>query len=108
MARRAQQRLVAIEAVSEYLLAHPCLDCGEPDVRVLDFDHRVGVDKRAEVMHLVHNGYSVERVMGEIAKCDVRCRNCHAKVTYERMGENWRTALMRRAERGGGAGAAHG
>lgn len=108
MARRAQQRLVAIEAVSEYLLAHPCLDCGEPDVRVLDFDHRVGADKRAEVMHLVHNGYSVERVMGEIAKCDVRCRNCHAKVTYERMGENWRTALMRRAERGGGAGAAHG
>ncbi|MFD1574653.1 hypothetical protein ACFSEO_10950 [Agromyces cerinus subsp. nitratus] len=97
MARRAGQRRLAIERVGGYLLAHPCVDCGESDVRVLDFDHRVGSGNQAEVMRLVQNGYSVSRVMAEIAKCDVRCRNCHAKVTYERMGENWRTALMRRA-----------
>lgn len=108
MARKVVQRRLALEAVGAYLLANPCVDCREADVRVLDFDHRVGVDKHAEVMRLAQNGYSVKRVMGEIAKCDVRCRNCHAKVTYERMGENWRTALMRRAEGGGGAGAAHG
>ncbi|MEF3403445.1 hypothetical protein [Agromyces sp. CCNWLW203] len=96
MARRAGQRRLAIEAVGAYLLAHPCVDCGEADVRVLDFDHRVGSGKQAEVMRLVQNGYSVHRVMAEIVKCDVRCRNCHAKVTYERLGENWRTALMRR------------
>ncbi|RXZ47899.1 hypothetical protein ESP57_15390 [Agromyces fucosus] len=96
MARRAEQRRLAIEAVGAYLLAHPCVDCGEADVRVLDFDHRVGSGKQAEVMRLVQNGYSVTRVMAEIAKCDVRCRNCHAKVTYERLGDNWRTTLMRR------------
>lgn len=100
MARRAEQRRLAIEVVGEYLLAHPCVDCGEVDVRVLDFDHRVGSGKGAEVMRLVQNGYSVTRVMVEIAKCDVRCRNCHAKVTYERLGENWRTALMRRVDGG--------
>ena len=98
MARKSVQRRLAIEVVGEYLLAHPCVDCGEVDVRVLDFDHRVGSGKGAEVMRLVQNGYSVTRVMVEIAKCDVRCRNCHAKVTYERLGENWRTALMRRVE----------
>ena len=96
MARKAVQRQIALEAVGAYLLAHPCVDCDEADVRVLDFDHRVGSGKQAEVMRLVQNGYSVHRVMAEIVKCDVRCRNCHAKVTYERLGENWRTALMRR------------
>ncbi|MFE6965922.1 hypothetical protein ACFVAJ_12450 [Agromyces sp. NPDC057679] len=97
MARKAQQRRLALDAVGDYLLAHPCLDCGESDLRVLDFDHRADCDKSAEVMRLAQNGYSVRKVMSEIAKCDVRCRNCHAKVTYERSGDNWRTAFMRRA-----------
>ncbi|NUT57631.1 MAG: hypothetical protein HOQ00_02100 [Agromyces sp.] len=73
------------------------MDCGEADLRVLDFDHGEGSAKSAEVMKLAKAGYSWARVRDEIAKCDVRCRNCHAKVTYERMGETWRTALMRRA-----------
>lgn len=97
MARKVVQRSLAIDAVGRYLLDHPCVDCGEADVRVLDFDHREGCSKAAEVMRLAQNGYSVTSVMREIAKCDVRCRNCHAKVTYERMGDNWRSALMRRA-----------
>jgi len=97
MARKAQIRRATFEAVAEYLHGNPCIDCGESDPRGLDFDHRPGVAKRAEVMKLVQDGYSIARVMDEIAKCDVRCRNCHAKVTYERMGDTWRTALMRRA-----------
>lgn len=97
MARKAETRQTVLEAVGRYLLSHPCVDCGESDVRVLDFDHREGPGKEAEVMWLAQHGYSFTRVLAEIAKCDVRCRNCHAKVTYERMGENWRSVLMRRA-----------
>ncbi|MFD4420652.1 hypothetical protein ACFWN7_04005 [Agromyces sp. NPDC058484] len=67
----------------------------------MDFDHRVEAKKQADVMRLVQHGYSLARIMAEIAKCDVRCRNCHARVTYERMGDNWRTALMLRAQGGG-------
>ena len=78
-------------AVADHLLTHPCVDCDEADVRVLDFDHRVGAGKEADVMRLVQHGYSLSRIMAEIAKCDVRCRNCHAKVTYQRMGDNWRS-----------------
>jgi len=104
MARKAVQRQIALVAVGDYLLEHPCIDCSEGDVRVLDFDHREDCDKTAEVMKLVQDGYGLRRIMAEIAKCDVRCRNCHALVTYERMGDNWRSALMRRAEGGEAAG----
>ncbi|ANJ26354.1 hypothetical protein [Agromyces aureus] len=95
-AQVARARAANIERIGEYLLSNPCVDCGERDLRVLDFDHREGCDKTAEVMKLAKAGYSAARVLAEIAKCDVRCRNCHAKVTYERMGANWRTALMQR------------
>jgi hypothetical protein len=97
-AQVAKTRAAHLERIGEYLLANPCIDCGEDDIRVLDFDHRDGVEKVAEVMKLAKAAYSWERVMAEIAKCDVRCRNCHAKVTYERMGENWRSAFIRRTQ----------
>jgi len=98
MARKAVQRLACLEVVGIHLLSQPCADCGEPDPRVLDFDHRDGAQKDNEVMRLAQDGYSVARVLGEIEKCDVRCRNCHAKVTYARLGKTWRDALL---ERGG-------
>ncbi|WP_448810826.1 hypothetical protein [Agromyces bauzanensis] len=97
MARKAMIRRATLEAIGEYLQVTPCKDCGEGDVRVLDFDHRPEAQKSRDVMKLVQDGYSLARVMEEIAKCDVRCRNCHAKVTYERMGANWRSALALRA-----------
>ncbi len=98
MKRKAEQRRLAIDAVGGYLLTHVCVDCGEADIRVLDFDHRADAKKKADVMRLAQQGYSVAIIMAEIAKCDVRCRNCHAKVTYERMGDNWRSALIGRTQ----------
>ena len=56
----------------------------------------IGVSKHTEVMKLAHDGYSIVRVLAEIAKCDVRCRNCHARVTYARQGYTWRTAFIDR------------
>ena len=94
--RVTRARLLALEIAGAHLVANPCIDCGEDDIRVLDFDHRPGTGKTQNVMYLVHNGYSIERVLPEIAKCDVRCRNCHARVTYERRGRDWRTDFMSR------------
>lgn len=88
------------EFIGTHLLEHPCVDCGEGDLRVLDFDHRPGSGKTTEVMRLARNGHSLARIAVEIAKCDVRCRNCHARVTAERRIRDWRTARMR-AARGG-------
>lgn len=93
-ARTASQRRASKEFLVAYLREHPCVDCGAADLRVLDFDHRPDSDKRHEVMVMVRDGYSIRRLQEEIAKCDVRCRNCHAIVTLDRAGDNWRSRAM--------------
>ena len=65
----------------EYLLAHPCVDCGEQDPLVLEFDHRSG--KRAGISALMGDHATWPTVMGEIEKCDVRCANCHKQRTAQ-------------------------
>ena len=65
-----------------YLASHPCVDCGETDPLVLDFDHRDPSLKRSEVGRLaIHKPWAI--VLAEIAKCDVRCANCHRKRTAQ-------------------------
>jgi hypothetical protein len=92
--RTREAKRLARRLAGEHLVAHPCVDCGEADIRVLDFDHLPGFEKAANVMMLVNDGYSLARISAEIAKCEVRCRNCHARVTYERRGRDWRTAFI--------------
>ena len=70
--------------VRAHLSAHPCVDCGESDLAVLDFDH-VGGTKEVTVSLLL--GASIERLKAEIAKCEVRCGNCHRRKTVREC--NW-------------------
>lgn len=67
-----------------YLLAHPCSVCGETDVRVLDFDHRPESGKSDNIGTMMRAGFAWSAILEEIAKCDVRCANCHRKLTCER------------------------
>jgi len=90
MARVKASRRASQDYIGAHLVEHPCVDCGETDLRVLDFDHRPGVDKAGDVMRLVRHGHSLRKIQAEMAKCDIRCRNCHARVTYERSGNSWR------------------
>ena len=70
----------------DYKLTHPCVDCGESDPRVLQFDHVRG-EKVDDVCYLAFAmKWSIDRLLSEIAKCDVRCANCHAKRTYTARG----------------------
>ena len=66
----------------EYLLIHPCVDCGERDIVVLEFDHIA--DKLGNVSALASGGRTWEFIKAEIDKCEVRCANCHRRVTYAR------------------------
>lgn len=71
--------------VLEHLLKNPCVDCGEADPEVLQFDHVEmvgGSGKR--VTDLVQ--CTIERIQAEIDKCEVRCCNCHMRRTRRQMG----------------------
>lgn len=85
------------QQLADYLAAHPCVDCGEGDIRVLDFDHRDGVDKRDEVSRMVLAAMSWRSIALEIAKCDVRCANCHRRRTIASKGW-WRQSYFEQAE----------
>lgn len=72
--------------VWDYLLSHPCVDCGESDPMTLEFDHRNQIEKVTEISAIIHGG-SIRLMWDEIAKCDVRCANCHRKRTWTQL--NW-------------------
>lgn len=84
--------------IAEHFASHPCVDCGEADVRCLEFDHRDPSTKSDDVATLLSQAAAWARVRDEIAKCDVRCANCHRRVTADRQ-VSWRSASegLRRA-----------
>jgi len=65
----------------DYLKDHPCVDCGESDIVVLQFDHVR--DKKAEDISRMMS-YPWKTILKEISKCEVRCANDHARRTSER------------------------
>lgn len=82
-AKNERMRTAAKAHVGQYLLTHPCIDCGEGDPIVLDFDHVRDI-KRANVADGVARGWSIVSLDAEITKCEVRCANCHRRVTHQR------------------------
>jgi len=65
------------QKVCEYLMIHPCVDCGETDIRVLDFDHEDPSQKEDAVYAMLVRGFSWDKIRLEIEKCSVRCAKCH-------------------------------
>jgi hypothetical protein len=57
-----------------------CKNCGENHISCLAFHHRDKNEKDYSISHM--EDMSLETIKKEIAKCDMLCHNCHAKVHY--------------------------
>ena len=70
------------EFVKNYLRTHPCVDCGETDIRCLEFDH---IDREQKEMWIADAIWKMgqEKLEAEIDKCQVRCSNHHSIRHYE-------------------------
>ena len=68
------------EKVFEYLRDKRCVDCGEGDPIVLEFDHVRG-HKKGTIRDVLIRTTRWEKVLEEIAKCEIRCANCHRRKT---------------------------
>ena len=80
-ATRDALRLRRGDLILNYLRDHPCADCGEDDPVVLEFDHLR--DKKFDISR----GYidvALDKLLAEIAKCEVVCANCHRRRTVAR------------------------
>lgn len=61
-----------------------CSQCGFKHPGALQFHHRDPKQKVQNIAYMVIQSWSRERVLEEIAKCDVLCANCHFILHYER------------------------
>jgi hypothetical protein len=77
---RNEQRM---RQLIEFLREHPCVDCGESDPLVLEFDHLE--NKRFNVSQ-GFAGRNWQTIVEEMAKCEVVCANCHRRRTALRHG----------------------
>jgi hypothetical protein len=70
--------------VADYKAATPCYDCGESfPFYKLDFDHVRG-EKLFNISQAGVSVCSFPKVLAEIDKCVVVCKNCHAERTFRR------------------------
>lgn len=86
--RTSERRIAALRQIAFDSMSGGCVDCGITDIRVLEFDHVRGI-KRDNIGKLIRAGCGVATLRAELAKCEVRCRNCHAIATLSRMPRSW-------------------
>ncbi len=54
-----------------------CERCGFSDYRALQFHHKNPAEKYMAVTSMVSRAVGRNRILSEIAKCEVLCANCH-------------------------------
>jgi hypothetical protein len=83
---RERKQALRIERTS-YLLSffstNPCVDCGEADPVVLEFDH---LGSKSFNIGQALSYRSWQSILDEIEKCEVVCANCHRRRTARRNG----------------------
>jgi hypothetical protein len=82
---RTKRIKIARLFISEYLKDHPCVDCGEKDIVVLEFDHIS--NKIENISQMMCDDWPLIDIKKEITKCEVSCANYHRRKTAKQF--NW-------------------
>ena len=84
-AARFQNLYAANRAYWIEKLGGQCADCGNTDIRVIDFDHIDPATKMINVSSLFGRFANPEhkKISDEASKCEIRCANCHRIRTFE-------------------------
>jgi hypothetical protein len=82
-ASKRRLRVERTKRLIEFFATHPCVDCGETDPVVLEFDHLH--DKSFNIgWGLCQRNW--QAIVDEMDKCEVVCANCHRRRTARRRG----------------------
>jgi hypothetical protein len=106
--RLVHQRVYIIrnkKLMNEYLSSRACVDCGNSNPVVLEFDHVRG-KKKNDVSTMACRGFSWATILEEVAKCEIRCANCHRiRTAAHRYWKGPATLGIESVERSGGSSA---
>lgn len=90
--RLKQSKLAKRKWLVEYKVARKCERCGEDHPACLEFHHLNSDDKDIDLGRAVVAGWSIARMLEEIAKCILLCANCHRKLHYDAASSSGKTA----------------
>jgi hypothetical protein len=83
---RLQKQRLALERtlyLIDFFRTHACVECGEDDPIVLEFDH---LRDKSFCIGLELSRRSWRSILDEMKKCEVVCANCHRRRTARRRG----------------------
>ncbi len=86
-----RQKEVLIQYLFQKLSNSKCVDCGEKDILVLDFDHIK--EKEFNIAVLFKKRCAIKTLEKELNKCEVRCANCHRRKTAKEIG-SWKYKMI--------------
>ena len=79
----------------------PCDDCNKKyPFYVLDYDHKDRKDKDFDIGSAPRRRMGKDRILKEIAKCELVCANCHRIRTYNANSSNGRMRVSDTRHRG--------
>lgn len=85
--RQKRVRKIHAERITAMKVNRPCVDCGGSfPPYVMDFDHVRG-EKLGNIGDMINRAMNFDRILAEIAKCDLVCANCHRIRSHHRRAE---------------------
>lgn len=75
--RNHKYRNVIRQFILDKLKVSKCIDCGNNDIRVLEFDHLPEFKKEYNISDMLRSSLSIDSIELEMNKCEIVCANCH-------------------------------